>query len=694
MSENKLLLATGAGVTDTALTRYEPTFEDLIAKLSSPEIGMKDGSYFIRCSGDGRNNNDTAETASILIIDGDSRIETDSGEVIPGAIEPSLVNGFLTSLGVNHCIYSSYSNDVDYHKYRVVIPCEYSREQLPVLLNYLFAELHKQGVMLAPVKENKTWAQAWYFPRCNKDNYGLFQFYQYTDGNSLDVDAITEAWLTKNPAPDPIESPPLVRSSTNDYDNNGRCNPITEFNKSNSLHDILTRNGYALKNGAYIRPGSDSGIPGAKLCLNCKDGVERVYSHGNDVLNDGYAHDPFDVYRLLECGGDLKKALSWNADITKHNQRLYRQQDNTNAPESTSINSIDNNGLTLRSMSDIKMKSIKWLWRGWIPKGYVTLWAGESGAGKTSILADIVARETTGSPWPGETEKRNPGRVLWLGSEDGMADLTKPRLIANSADCSRIYEITPHKNGDSFSLQDDVASAEITLSHANNNGNPFTMLIIDPVTSYLPGKRIKNISSNDTSNVRAILEPWLRLAENYNIAIVCITHFAKDTNRSMMARVLGSTAFVQTCRSLCVVVSLPNDDEPYSKGLLQIKNNLPQCPEGGWRLKTIQVRVGDDEETGEPIEATKPEWIELDKFLTQDNFMTTKSSPKKPVEQTFLKAIKQFFSYSPDGIAEESAIKDAAIKAGVTQSWWKNNNAKYLKKWRDGSTTYCQLSGI
>ena len=72
-----------------------------------------------------------------------------------------------------------------------------------------------------------------------------------------------------------------------------------------------------------IRPGSESKAPGGVIMRNCADGIERVFSHGGDALNDGFAHDAFDCYRLLECGSDYAKALNWNSEITKHNQRLY-----------------------------------------------------------------------------------------------------------------------------------------------------------------------------------------------------------------------------------------------------------------------------------------------------------------------------------------------------------------------------------
>jgi hypothetical protein len=104
----------------------------------------------------------------------------------------------------------------------------------------------------------------------------------------------------------------------------GLRNPIKEFNHKKSVKDVLLANGYkAVGKDRFIRPGSESKAPGAIILRDCMDGIERVFSHGGDVLNDGFAHDAFDCYRILECNGDTTAALNWNQEITKHNQRLH-----------------------------------------------------------------------------------------------------------------------------------------------------------------------------------------------------------------------------------------------------------------------------------------------------------------------------------------------------------------------------------
>ncbi len=244
-----------------------------------------------------------------------------------------------------------------------------------------------------------------------------------------------------------------------------------------------------------------------------------------------------------------------------------------------------------RTLGTVQMRAIDWLWTGWIPKGYVTLIAGETGAGKSTVLADVTARVTTGTPWPGEYEPRQPGRVLWLGSEDSIEEMTAPRLVACGGNLNHVIEIqgvTQQGKRNTFSMQDDLGEIRRWLAAARDEGFPFAMLVIDPVTSYLPGQKLRKVDLNDAGQLRTVLEPWLVLAQEHNSAIVCVTHFTKDTTRSMLHRVLGSAAFAQTCRSLIAIISR-DDDGPHAKAMVQVKVNLPEHPGGAWKFSTLQV---------------------------------------------------------------------------------------------------------
>lgn len=117
--------------------------------------------------------------------------------------------------------------------------------------------------------------------------------------------------------------------------------PITEFNAAHDLSDLLDQHGYIRKGRRYLRPGSESGIPGL-VVFEAKDGRGQLcFSHGSDALADGKAHDSFDVHLILGCGGDLTTALAWNPEITAHNQRLYRERKKSENAHQGTANTAD-----------------------------------------------------------------------------------------------------------------------------------------------------------------------------------------------------------------------------------------------------------------------------------------------------------------------------------------------------------------
>ena len=59
---------------------------------------------------------------------------------------------------------------------------------------------------------------------------------------------------------------------------------------------------------------------------------------------------------------------------------------------------------SLINLADIEPGEQRWLWRGYIPRGEVSLLTGLPGAGKTSVLVSWAAIVASGGKWPDGTQ--------------------------------------------------------------------------------------------------------------------------------------------------------------------------------------------------------------------------------------------------------------------------------------------------
>ena len=110
--------------------------------------------------------------------------------------------------------------------------------------------------------------------------------------------ALIQACPWAPPAPEPAArtfAPPT-----------GGPSVVDAFNQAHDAGEILRAHGYRPRGeGRWIAPSSESGLAGV---VRLKSG--KVFSHhGADPLADGFAHDAFDLYRLLEHGGDHREAV-------------------------------------------------------------------------------------------------------------------------------------------------------------------------------------------------------------------------------------------------------------------------------------------------------------------------------------------------------------------------------------------------
>ena len=83
-----------------------------------------------------------------------------------------------------------------------------------------------------------------------------------------------------------------------------RPSVIDEFNRCHDVEELLRTHGYIKRGSKWLYPQSSTGLPGVTISEG------KVYSHhGADPLANGHQNDAFEVFCLLEHGGDQSKAV-------------------------------------------------------------------------------------------------------------------------------------------------------------------------------------------------------------------------------------------------------------------------------------------------------------------------------------------------------------------------------------------------
>ncbi|WP_017517056.1 bifunctional DNA primase/polymerase [Pseudomonas nitroreducens] len=79
---------------------------------------------------------------------------------------------------------------------------------------------------------------------------------------------------------------------------------VDAFNRAHDVEQLLEAHGYERRGMKWLCPGSSTGIAGITIA----DGT--VFSHhGSDPLGNGHRNDAFDVFRILDHGGDHNAAV-------------------------------------------------------------------------------------------------------------------------------------------------------------------------------------------------------------------------------------------------------------------------------------------------------------------------------------------------------------------------------------------------
>ena len=221
------------------------------------------------------------------------------------------------------------------------------------------------------------------------------------------------------------------------------------------------------------------------------------------------------------------------------------------------------NKLTIR-LREIKPRKVAWLWENIVARGFISIFAGRTGMGKSFVACDLAARMTRGEAPACSTLERPPCHVLFI-SEDPPEYMIGPRLMEM------------HANQDLISFMTFEAMAQFNLSQLDlleaayqECGRP-GLIIIDPPTNFL-GKT----DEHKNSELRSVLMGIVAWINRHDAACVMITHLNKAVGKGLdaVSRVMGSVAWVSTARIMMVFEQDPDKPTQFLMG--GGKNNLGQ----------------------------------------------------------------------------------------------------------------------
>lgn len=615
------------GAADLSLEPRSLAFDDLARILSNVGVGRKDGPYYIRGGEllEPTRSNANLLSADLLIIDGDSGFDPETGE-LTSVTDPETgellstappmadVTAALDRLGLQYIAHTSHSYRPGLRwKYRVVIPARMKNAaELSACVDYVLDRIHSAGVCLLDVKENKTWAQAWYLPRVAEAAATTsFAHIVNAAGKPLDVEACV-AWATERSRRAQVEAevrskPGALREAMGASAGATGSSVIEEFNRKHGLEWVraeLERRGYrfAFKRGdtfRYIRPGSETGVAGV-VVFKGSEGDWCTYSHHGAA--DPLSHklcDPFAIMAHFEHGGDYKAAARRLIDERPKDPNPTAAQfasgaawgepygakgddrASTAAGTSEGAQAAAGDGLGdgwgerpegdfvpllspwARKAADIPRRD--WIIPGLLIRRHITLLSAPGGSGKSLLGAQIAIALALGISWNG-WRPIEPVNVLLINSEDDADELQR-----------RIHAACEVMNVDPADLEGRLFLAEnpinIVVAKTDRDGvvhttplvpklmdtikrQKISVVMADPLTETIEG------DENSNSEMKWAAAIWRGIGRECNASVMLVHHTSKGSaGKAGNADVVrGASALVNSARIVSTLFTMSEDE--------------------------------------------------------------------------------------------------------------------------------------
>lgn len=240
--------------------------------------------------------------------------------------------------------------------------------------------------------------------------------------------------------------------------------------------------------------------------------------------------------------------------------------------------------LELHTAASVEPMPTRWLSRGRVPLGGLTVIAGRQGEGKSTWACHLAAATTNGLT--SGNLAGQPSEVVMVTAEDNWSSTLRPRMEAAEANLHRVHFVKAgNEVGEILQLPDDAPELASLLRPLHP-----ALIVLDPLVALLAG----NVDSYRDQDMRRALSPLHQLAAELDCAVIAIWHLNKGTGTDWMTRVAGSSGLTAAARS--VLLFGPDPDYPSSprRALAHVKCNVGTLAPGrSYRIE--EAKIGEQE---------------------------------------------------------------------------------------------------
>ncbi len=299
-------------------------------------------------------------------------------------------------------------------------------------------------------------------------------------------------------------------------------------------------------------------------------GVEDIRVVGLPGTTEGQGIDDWLDHRRAEGANDSQ--LLSELDEMVHSASVWAEvAGESGEPRSRAI---------ITRLSMIQARPLEWLWQGYVPLGMLTLLDGDPGLGKSTVLLDLAALLSVGSPMPDGSPGLRPSGTVLMTHEDDLACVVRPRLEAAGADLERIAVVRVRTSDGEREPRIDGADLQGVAEAAKQV--EARLIIFDPLMPYLP----KQVDANRDQDVRSALALLRDLAERTGVAVVAVRHLNKSIGGTPLYRGGGSIGIIGAARIALLMAADPSAPDE-TRVLAVMKSNLAKKP------PALRLRIGD-----------------------------------------------------------------------------------------------------